>query len=278
MELLPVVVPGQAIYYLLIDETRDRWIAPHIRDNRMWEAAETSLFLRLVQPGDRVVDVGAHVGYFTILFSRLCGENGFVHAFEPEPANHRLLRANLLVNDCRNVEALQFALSDGAGSAQLYLSADNSGDHRLQFSEGRSSLGVSTVELDTVIGEGRVDIIKMDAQGAEPRILAGMQKLVARERAHLCVLMEFSPGLIARDGSVAAFAAQLDALGARVCAVSLSGEGPKARVSLQAGATTAELLRMLAERLARDGYVDASANLLVFFSTEAQSAHMTRLG
>ena len=83
MQLLPVLLPRQAPFQLLIDETRDVYIAPTLERYRLWEPAETAMFLDLVRAGDRVVDVGAHVGYFTVLFSRLCGREGFVHAFEP---------------------------------------------------------------------------------------------------------------------------------------------------------------------------------------------------
>ena len=273
MQLLPVLLPRQAPFHLLIDETRDVYIAPTLARYRLWEPAETALFLRLLRPGDRVVDVGAHVGYFTVLFSRLCGAGGFVHAFEPEPANYRLLRANLLVNDCRNVEALELAASDAAGTEGLFLSPCNGGDHRLSFEEGRARCEVRTTRLDEALGEQRVDFVKIDAQGAEPRILQGMRGLVARERARVGVLAEFAPGLLERhaDG-LAGFAELLGTLGARAFHPREAGGNLAVEpVPLPAG------LQPIADALSARGEEDASTNLLLFFSDAAQRRHLERL-
>lgn len=273
MQLLPVLLPHQAPFHLVIDESRDIYIAPTLARYRLWEPAETALFLRLLRAGDRVVDVGAHVGYFTVLFSRLCGRDGFVHAFEPEPANYRLLRANLLVNDCRNVEALELAVSDAAGKEGLFLSPCNGGDHRLYPGEGRARCEVRTITLDDALGEQRVDFVKIDAQGAEPRILRGMRGLVARERQQLGVLAEFAPGLLERhaDG-LAGFAGLLDTLGARAFHPHESG----GRLSVDPVALPAGL-QPIADTLAARGEEDASTNLLLFFSEAAERLHLERL-
>lgn len=274
MQLLPVLVPRQAPYYLLIDEVHDNRIAPVIAAHRLWEPVETALFTELLHPGSRVVDVGAHVGYFTVLFSRLCGADGFVHAFEPEPSNHRLLRANLLVNDCSNVAAHALAVSDAAGTDALYLSPDNGGDHRLYFGAGRTRCSVRTDTLDEALAGERVDFIKIDAQGAEPRILRGMQRLIAREREHLGVLMEFAPGLLERyGGGLQSFVEQLTALGALVCSPRMDRDG----LRLDRADRLPDLLQRLAAELAAKGEEDASGNLLVFFGAQARSLHLSRL-
>ncbi len=274
MQLLPVLVPRQAPYHLLIDETRDNRIAPVIASQRMWEPVETALFIELLHPGLRVVDVGAHVGYFTVLFSRLCGADGFVHAFEPEPSNHRLLRANLLVNDCSNVEAHALALSDSAGTDSLFLSPDNGGDHRMYFVAGRARCSVRTDTLDRVLATERVDFMKIDAQGAEPRILRGMQGLIARERSHLGVLMEFAPGLLERhSGGLQSFTELLTALDALVFCPGMDGNG----LRLDGADHLPGFLQRLAGELARTGEEDASGNLLLFFGEQARSLHLSRL-
>jgi len=274
MQLLPVLVPRQAPYHLLIDDTRDNRIAPVIASQRLWEPAETALFVDLLHPGLRVVDVGAHVGYFTVMFSRLCGPDGFVHAFEPEPSNHRLLCANLLVNDCSNVAAHALALSDTAGTDELFLSPDNGGDHRLYFGAGRAHCSVRTDALDNLLADDRVDFVKIDAQGAEPRILRGMRRLIGRERAHLGVLMEFAPGLLERyAGGLQSFMELLAALDAHAFWLRMDRNG----LRLDRADHLPRFLERLAGELAAKGEEDASGNLLVFFGEQAQRLHLSRL-
>jgi FkbM family methyltransferase len=283
MQLLPVVIPGQPIFHLLLDESHDVWIAPSIRDNRQWEPSETALFQRVIARGDQVVDVGAHVGYFTVLFSRLTGADGNVVAFEPEPDNNRLLRANLLLNDCRNAVAEALALSDKEGDAALFLSADNGGDHRLHAAPGRRRRDIRTTTLDAHLSGRAVDFIKIDTQGAEPLVLEGMHATIERSREQLGVLMEYAPGLLERYGAgVGAFIAQLDALGARVFSLSCGGGTERGAQDsaprLNRAASTQVLLRALAAELGKAGFEDASGNLLVFFSETAERRFLARLG
>jgi hypothetical protein len=132
---------------------------------------------------------------------------------------------------------------------------------------------VRTVTLDEALGEERVDFIKIDAQGAEPRILRGMRGLVERERARLGVLAEFAPGLLERHaGGLAAFAELLGALGARA----FHPHDASGRLSIDTIALPAGL-QPIAARLATRGEEDASTNLLLFFSESAQRLHLERL-
>jgi len=282
MQLLPVVIPGQPIYHLLLDESHDVWIAPTIRSSRQWEPTETLLFQRVIQRGATVVDVGAHVGYFTVFFSRLTGAEGHVIGFEPEPDNNRLLRANLLLNDCKNAVVETLALSNTAGDAVLFLSADNGGDHRLHSAPGRRRREIRTTTLDAYLGERQVDFIKIDTQGAEPLVLEGMRATIARSREQLGVLMEYAPGLLERYGAgVDAFIMQLDELGARVFSLSQGSPERGAQQSgprLERATSTQALLHAAAADLGKSGFEDASGNLLVFFSEAAERKYLARLG
>ncbi|HEX4679272.1 MAG TPA: FkbM family methyltransferase [Gaiellaceae bacterium] len=97
------------------------------------------------------VDAGAHVGYYTVLAGRLLGPRGLVLAFEPNPRNYELLLANVWRNGLANVVCFPWALSDETGFTDLYLSAENSGDHRIYArEEGRPSVPVRTAALDAL--------------------------------------------------------------------------------------------------------------------------------
>lgn len=86
---------------------------------------------KFLRPGDVAVDVGAHIGYFTLIMSKLVGENGSVFAFEPEPLNFALLSKNVAANNIKNAFLLRKALSEKSGRINLYISDFNTGDHRV---------------------------------------------------------------------------------------------------------------------------------------------------
>src|SRR5689334_14548427 len=77
-----------------------------------YEPEQTGHFIHFVRPGSTVLDIGAHVGYYTLLASMLAGDAGYVWAFEPEPHNAEFLRQHLAVNNCRNVHVEEAAVSD----------------------------------------------------------------------------------------------------------------------------------------------------------------------
>ncbi|HEX6834616.1 MAG TPA: FkbM family methyltransferase [Rudaea sp.] len=272
LDLMRLRPPGAVPFSLVLDR-RDRRIAAVLRERAVWELPETLLCLRTLRPGMHVVDAGAHVGYYSVLFSQRVGPSGSVRAFEPEPDNFRLLLANLLLNDCRNVQTHAFALAERRGDATLHLSPDNLGDHRLAATPGRAQVEVATIDLDAVLAGSAVDFVKIDTQGAEPRVLAGMAATIADNRERLAVLMEFAPGLLAQAGTaVAAFAAQLDALDARVYAIEMRDRN----LSLRRLAPLDVQLAALAQEMARSGEIDASRDLFVVFGAAAERDWLAR--
>lgn len=259
---------------LAVECAGDRHFAPCLRHHALWEPAETLALLRMLQPGMTVVDVGAHVGYYSVLCAQRVGRAGRVIAFEPEAQNRRLLHANLLLNDCANVAVHASAVDAAAGSARLFLSDSNRGDHRLQAVAGRRSVAVDTVSLDAALAGLALDFVKIDTQGAEPRVLHGMAGLIASQRERLGMMLEFAPGLLSRAGvATDSFAAQLAALDARVYRVALQGR----QVTLTRLDPLRAALALLAEELAARGEgEDASLDLFAWFSPAAEAAWLAR--
>lgn len=174
-----------------------------------WEPFETRVLSGLVQPGDVVVDVGANIGYYTLLFARWVGPTGQVIAFEPAPANVALLRDNIARNGYGNVVVEPSAVSDRRGEADLYLSRENLGDHRLGVEDhrlrsagGQVTVRVPLVRLDDYFREARQlpALVKIDVQGAEQQVLDGMQDLLSRAGA-LTLVLEFSPAALEQMGT-----------------------------------------------------------------------------
>jgi FkbM family methyltransferase len=141
----------------------------------------------LVKPGQTVYDVGANIGFFTILCSRLVGPQGKVYAFEPIPENLATLRRNIALNKLTNVVIVEKALSASTGTAEMFVSLW-SAFHSLNL-DGASKrdnhgpdggeITVETVTLDEFVqqqGVSRPDLIKLDVEGAELLVVEGMRE------------------------------------------------------------------------------------------------------
>jgi FkbM family methyltransferase len=170
-----------------------------------YETGTTRLLEQAIQPGMVVIDIGAHVGYFSLLAARRVGPQGKVYSFEPDPTNYRLLRENIDANGYLNITATQKAVSKALGSARLMLSSQDNGTHSLYGQDGGDA-GIVIVDLVSLDGfledEGwpKVDLIKMDIEGAEMDALEGMSRLL-QESHGLKLVVEFNPALL-RDASV----------------------------------------------------------------------------
>jgi FkbM family methyltransferase len=171
-----------------------------------YERATTELFKEVLQPGMVFVDVGANIGYFSLLAAKLVGPDGKVYAFEPEPGNHGLLRKNIELNSYSNVQTIQKAVSDKSESTLLFLSALDTGSHSLYSEAARGkqeSVEITTTSIDEFLeseGWPGIDLMKIDVEGAELGVLEGMGSLVERFPA-LKLIVEYCPFLIQSTGA-----------------------------------------------------------------------------
>ncbi len=167
---------------------------------RNYEPFETSLLTAEVRAGMTVVDIGANIGYYSLLFSKLVGDDGRVYAFEPAPQNFALLEQNLARNNRKNVQALNQAAGDRAGESFLYLSSENYGDHQAYASgDAREKVAIKVARVDDSVS-GPIDLVKMDIQGFEDHALAGMSATIAANPS-LTLFTEFWPAGLERAGS-----------------------------------------------------------------------------
>jgi FkbM family methyltransferase len=173
----------------------DLCVSRQIQASKIWEPYETSLVINHLKAGDIFLDIGANIGYYTILASAIVKESGIVIACEPDEANFKLLCENLSLNQVDNVIAVQAAVSDYEGSGHLYMSPDNMGDHRLYSSgEKRVKTPIEVIDGRRLKSlSDRVDFIKIDTQGAEYHILRGLEDIVFDNKRHLKMIVEFWP-------------------------------------------------------------------------------------
>jgi FkbM family methyltransferase len=179
-------------------DVADTSVSRTLIDTLRYEEHVTGVFNRFLKPGMNVLDVGANVGYFTALASRLVGPAGRVVALEPNSENCRLILLTTLVNGMDNVELLPLAA--GAQRGWHYFSAhvgSNGGfisSTAEDLRDGRGTV-VATFPLDDLI-DGPVDFVKLDVEGAEGLVLEGARELM--ERCRPIVVSELSSEMLQR--------------------------------------------------------------------------------
>lgn len=199
-------VQGSKIYV----DTDDRSIVPLFLVDGVMEKYETELFKQIVKEGMVVVDIGAHVGYYTLIAAKLVGKNGTVYAFEPEPSSYELLCKNIEVNRYTNVVPVPKAVSNKQEGVKLWFDKVNlpcssfSKENVSFFSKEKvSSVEVETITLDEffdkVVKANKVDFMKIDTQGTEGLIIDGAEKILKSNS--LKIIMEFGPDLLRNLGT-----------------------------------------------------------------------------
>ncbi len=162
-----------------------------------YEPFETEIYKELIKPGMTVLDIGANVGYFSLIFSRCVGPKGKVHSFEPEPKTFSILKRNIEENAIDNATLNQVAVSaESGGTVLLYLDKNNLGN--MSLSNGNiapadlaGGVAVRTTTVDDYCGSMRVDFIKMDVQGAEALVIKGAEHVLRSNK--LKMVLEFWP-------------------------------------------------------------------------------------
>ncbi len=149
-----------------------------------YERKESALVRRLLRPGDAVWDVGANVGYYTLLAAACVGPEGRVVAFEPFSAAAKRLEANVRLNGFDHVRCVQAAVADTEGSATLFHDGAQPDGVASLFRTGRDLLEITcaTVSLDRFqaeSGERSPRLVKVDVEGAEMAVLTGAAGLLS---------------------------------------------------------------------------------------------------
>jgi FkbM family methyltransferase len=169
------ILPGTMTVPILQGPLRGRkWIVGSQR-HAFWlgsyEASMQKLIAREVKPDAVFYDVGANVGFYSLLASMLVGK-GKVFAFEPLPANVAYVYKHLALNAAKNVEVFELAICDQVGTAFF----EQEGTGAMGRLQDQGSLRVATATLDSLLQEQKLappDYIKMDIEGAEAKALAG---------------------------------------------------------------------------------------------------------
>jgi FkbM family methyltransferase len=179
------LIPNGAVVRVVQGPLRGkRWIAGS-SNHGCWlgsyEAVKQRTVIELVRPGMVCWDVGANVGFYTLLFAELVGPQGRVFAFEPLARNVELLRRHVEMNGYARVRILACALGDFDGEVKF----DPGPNPSMAYIAASGSLKVPCARADTLLAAGEVeapDVIKIDVEGAEPAVLRGSAKVLCDRR------------------------------------------------------------------------------------------------
>lgn len=192
---------GTKKFFALAD---DVGFTPHMLLDGYWEYWLTRHFAEVVKVGNVVIDIGANLGYYTLIAAELVGDSGRVVAIEPNPEIHEHLRNNIAVNGyARRVDARNFALALSEAKTQrgFFVPTGEPKNGRLiepheDAQHLRAHGTVSQVEIGSLCPDEfeRIDFIKIDVEGAELQVLEHLQPIIARFAPKIVCEVNFARG------------------------------------------------------------------------------------
>ena len=178
------LIPDKAVVPILQGPLQGkRWIAGS-SSHGCWlgsyEFSKQKIFIEHVSEGQIVYDIGAHVGFYTLLSSQLVGTTGQVIAFEPFPPNVAYIQRHIILNDLKNVKLIQKAVSNRYDQVTFQIANSSSMGHLAEGKISGDSIIVDTIALDQFISDEGLplpDVVKVDIEGAEFDFLQGARNL-----------------------------------------------------------------------------------------------------
>ena len=185
--------------------------------------------MNLIKENDILLDIGANIGYYSIIAASII-KKGKIYAFEPEPHNYDLLTRNIKINGYNNIIPVQKVVSNFNGKVKMYIDNKNTGSHSLSqenVANLKNYLEVNSIKLDDYlegINQRKVDIIKMDVQGAESQVIDGLTKTL-HHNTSIKIIMEFWPkGLINMEINPIKFLQKIKTLGFKIAVLDEANE------------------------------------------------------
>ncbi len=143
-----------------------------------YELEKTDAILNAVKPNDIVLDVGAHIGYFSMLMSKIVGDSGRIYSFEPRPLNHKMLTKNIEVNNCSNVTIIKSAIGNFTGEVNFDATTGTGTGH--VSNDGNISVAITTIDKFCSSEDVKPSFIKIDIEGGEVEALHGAKQTILK--------------------------------------------------------------------------------------------------
>jgi FkbM family methyltransferase len=207
-------------HFIFVDPA-DHEMATQLIANGFWEMWTDRIVRQLVRPGDRVIDVGANLGYYTLIMASRVGEAGRLDSFEANPRIAKLLTRSVEFNGYAPRATVHAAAAGNqTGTVEFATWRHKSGSGHLlvdthDYPADTMKFSVPMVRLDDAVSNDRVDLIRIDAEGAEPLILEGARQILLRSPSIL-ICMEWAVDMMSDRRDVAQFISDLRGDGFRI--------------------------------------------------------------
>ena len=189
-----MTVKTWAGYNVYIDNDSYRRLRPYIENE--YEIFVSLLVKCLLHSGDVFIDVGAHIGHYTLTAAPIVGEEGKVWAIEPDPITFAILERNVKIAHFQNVLCLRVGIADQRGIARLFCYSQSGSTNSLYGSPSTTNfLDVPCLTLDAIFEGTKVNGLKIDAEGADIEILKGAVKLI-EANPDIWMIIELRPGFL----------------------------------------------------------------------------------
>lgn len=181
----------------------DNYDSLHLSVYNNWkrENLEEVTMKKIIKKGDIVLDLGANIGYYTLIFAELVGDKGKVYAFEPDPTNFSLLEKNIIANNLKNVILIKKAVSNKFEKVKFYLNKEHSASNSLYKDKSSNFIEVETIKLDDYFKDfnKKISFIKIDVEGAEGFVIMGAKNLLKRN-PNINMITEICPSSLELSG------------------------------------------------------------------------------
>lgn len=238
---MPIVTSnfGRGSMKLDLDSNRrnENAVLDCLKSGRHCEPDVAGVFVNVLREGDVVIDVGAHIGYFTVLASVLVGPKGHVIAFEPSAGQVERLRANLGHNDSKNVTIVEKVVTNQIGDVEFFVNAEDWGELWSEPWPGspkelpppmRRVLPGTTLDAELEkLGLPGPKLIKIDVEGAEQRVLEGARGLITRHQPPFIIAELHDFGLEKLGASQASLRGFIEGLGYSTFGLYYAGTLPR---------------------------------------------------
>lgn len=168
--------------------------------NKDWDDFEITLLEKEVKEGDIVLDLGANIGFYTLILAKLVGKKGKVYAFEADSSNFEILKKNVKANGYENIILENKAVLDKNEKIKFYIDEGNTAGNSVFKGKKIKYKEVEAVKLDNYFSKNRkINFIKIDIEGSEYKAMVGMSKLL-KENKNIGIMTEFYPKLLNEIG------------------------------------------------------------------------------